>query len=183
MIELLSQGKKYYDSLYGEDEIGMMTMVSTVTLFCCVRLPTVNIYRVPAFCPTRWIVFPICGSKSELIVWPVRDRDSPIGRAESKSDLCCDSYWKSKAVMAMSQGTRSVNRYRYAGLPEPVGAWVFGWSWSRNFYPAPTPTQCLGSIFFVSGSSEKSQSWSGSRKTLNPDPDPSYFVTLSEKKT
>ena len=44
--------------------------------------------------------------------------------------------------------------------------------------------QCFGSIFIESrsgsGSSQKSQS--GSRKALNPDPDPSYFFTLSEKK-
>ena len=44
--------------------------------------------------------------------------------------------------------------------------------WSKN--------QCFGSIFIESGSSKKSQS--GSRKALNPDPDPSYFFTLSEKK-
>ena len=44
-----------------------------------------------------------------------------------------------------------------------------------------TVEQCLGSIFIESGSSRKSQS--GSRKALNPNPDPSYFFTLSEKKT
>ena len=27
----------------------------------------------------------------------------------------------------------------FAGLPEPVGAWIFGWSRSRNFHPAPAP--------------------------------------------
>ena len=40
--------------------------------------------------------------------------------------------------------------------------------------------QCFGSIFIESGSSKKSQS--GSIRTLNPDPDPSYFLTLSEQK-
>ena len=39
--------------------------------------------------------------------------------------------------------------------------------------------QCFGSIFIKSRSSQKSQS--GSRKDLNPDPDPSYFFTLSSK--
>ena len=42
--------------------------------------------------------------------------------------------------------------------------------------------QCFGSIFIESGSRKKSQSGSGSRKALNPYPDPSYFFTLSEKK-
>ena len=39
---------------------------------------------------------------------------------------------------------------------------------------------CFKSIFIESGSSQKSQF--GSRKALNPDPDPSYFFTLSDKK-
>ena len=38
--------------------------------------------------------------------------------------------------------------------------------------------QCFGSIFIEFGSSKKSQSGSGSRKALNPDPHPSYFFTL-----
>ena len=48
--------------------------------------------------------------------------------------------------------------------------------------------QCFGSIFIKFGSrsgsrsSQKSQSGFGSRKALNPDPDPSYFFTQSEKK-
>ena len=44
--------------------------------------------------------------------------------------------------------------------------------------------QCFGSIFIESGSgsSQKSQSGSGSRKGLNLDPVPSYFLTLSEEK-
>ena len=43
--------------------------------------------------------------------------------------------------------------------------------------------QCFGSIFIESGSgsSQKSQSGSGSRKGLNLDPVPSYFLTLSEE--
>ena len=39
--------------------------------------------------------------------------------------------------------------------------------------------QCFGSIFVETGSSQKSQTGSGSRKALNPDP--CYFFTLSEK--
>ena len=31
----------------------------------------------------------------------------------------------------------------FSGLPEPVGAGVFGWSRSRNFHPAPAPTPTL----------------------------------------
>ena len=40
----------------------------------------------------------------------------------------------------------------FSGLPEPVGAGVFGWSRSRNFHPAlaPTPTvQYLKYIVFT----------------------------------
>ena len=44
--------------------------------------------------------------------------------------------------------------------------------------PVHVRRQCFGSIFIESGSSKKFQS--GSRRTLNPDP--SYFLTLSEQK-
>ena len=42
--------------------------------------------------------------------------------------------------------------------------------------------QCFGSIFIESGSGSSQKSQSGSRKGLNLDPVPSYFLTLSEKK-
>ena len=42
--------------------------------------------------------------------------------------------------------------------------------------------QCFGSIFIESGSGSSQKSQSGSRKALNPDPDPCYFFTLFEKK-
>ena len=38
--------------------------------------------------------------------------------------------------------------------------------------------QCFGSIFIESRSRSSQKSQSGSRKVLNPDPDPSYFRTL-----
>ena len=42
--------------------------------------------------------------------------------------------------------------------------------------------QCFGSVFIEpgSGSRQKYQSGSGSRRPLYPDPDPSYFLALSE---
>ena len=42
--------------------------------------------------------------------------------------------------------------------------------------------QCFGSIFIESGSGSSQKSQSGSRKGLNLDPVPSYFLTLSEEK-
>ena len=49
-------------------------------------------------------------------------------------------------------------------------------------YVAWYSEQCFGSIFIESGSGSSRKSQSGSRKALKPDPDPSYFFTLSEKK-
>ena len=39
----------------------------------------------------------------------------------------------------------------FSGLPEPVGAGVFGWSRSRNFHPAPTPTLQYLKYFVFTG--------------------------------
>ena len=60
MIELLSQGKKYYDSLYGEAEIGMMTMVSVNIVLLPITygkyLPSPGLLSNPLDCVTYlWI--------------------------------------------------------------------------------------------------------------------------------
>ena len=36
-----------------------------------------------------------------------------------------------------------LNVHLQSGLPEPVGARVFGWSRSQNFHPAPASTPTL----------------------------------------
>ena len=40
--------------------------------------------------------------------------------------------------------------------------------------------QCFSSVFIEPGSRTRHKSQSGSRRPMNPDPDPTYFLTLAE---